>query len=125
MYKRDEVKKEPGPLAKLAMQCEEDTEKWYGNAPCTKSIPHHSLALISEAGGFANIVKEIERGALSIGDAKVRYALTMELTDVFVELLNIAALLHIDLEESYKYVRAANEKRFAEERTRRDSNGRP
>lgn len=115
--------KQDGVLVQLAKQCLADSDKWFGDTTCAKSIPHHTLALTGEVGAFATLIKKIERGDLSIHDAKVRYNLALELTDTFVHVLNLAALLHIDLEESYKFVRAANEKRYMEERTRREPNG--
>lgn len=121
---REQAKKEDGLLVRLAKQAESDAEQWFGDTPCSKSIPHHTLALVGQVGSFASLVKKIERGDLSIGDAAVRYNLAVELTDSFTEMLNLAALLHIDLEESYKYVRAANKKRHLEERSRRENNGR-
>lgn len=114
----------PSALGKMAKQCVEDSERWFGDSNVVYSIPHHTLAMLGEAGEFANIVKKIERGSLDVKDAKVRMMLANELTDVFVYMLNIAALLNIDLEKSYMMVRANNERRFTEERSRRaSSNG--
>lgn len=113
-------KQEEGLLIKLAKQCNEDSDRWFGDAACVKSIPHHTLAMAGEVGEFANLVKKIERGSLSIGDAKVRYNLAMELTDIFVYLMNLAGLLHIDLEKTYQMVRANNDKRFVQQRAMRE-----
>jgi NTP pyrophosphatase (non-canonical NTP hydrolase) len=44
----------------------------------------------------------------------VRVNLAEELTDGFIYMLNIAALLGIDLERTYERVRATNAKRFGE-----------
>jgi NTP pyrophosphatase (non-canonical NTP hydrolase) len=79
--------------------------------------------MAGEVGEFANLVKKIERGSLRMGDAKVRLALSMELTDVFVYLLNLAGLVGVDLEKSYNYVRGENEKRFMAERAEREARG--
>lgn len=98
-------------LAELALQCTSDSERWFPGVT-NRSIPHHTLALAGEVGEFANIVKKLDRGSLDISDAAVRYDLAMELTDCFVYLLQLAGMLRIDLYESYKVVRANNEKRF-------------
>lgn len=121
---KEQAKKPESRLVQLAKQAEKDNERWLGESHCNKSIPHHTLALASEVGQFANIIRKIEQGQLSLNDAPVRYNLAVELTEVFGELLQLASLLHIDLEESHKYVRAANEKKYKEECTRRESNGR-
>lgn len=110
---------EEGLLSVLARQCIEDSERWFGDAAAHWSIPHHALAMCGEAGEFANLVKKIERGSLDIKDPKVRYDLAMELTDVFVYLLNLAGLLRLDLEKTYLIVRGNNEKRFMAERAAR------
>lgn len=96
-------------LFALAKQCHEDSLRWF---PHTHNIPHHTLSMCGEAGEVANIVKKLDRGDLNIGDANTRYKLMMEVTDVFVYLLNISYLLGLDLEKAYMHVRAENEKRF-------------
>lgn len=117
--------KEPtSVLGEMANQCVADSERWFGDGAVVHSIPHHTLAMAGEVGEFANIVKKIERGSLSIHDAKTRYALTMELTDTFIYMLNLAGLLGIDLEKSYKHIRGLNEKRFMEERDMREREAR-
>jgi NTP pyrophosphatase (non-canonical NTP hydrolase) len=121
MNEREQKKDTEGLLVQMAKQCGEDSEKWFGDFPGKYSIPHHTLAMCGEVGEFANIVKKIERGSLDIRTPKVRYDLAMELTDVFVYLLNLANLLHVDLEQTYMIVRANNEKRFSAERDGREA----
>lgn len=123
---KKQVKKDPDSvLSLMAKQCLEDSEDWFGDSAVVHSIPHHSLALAGEVGEFANLVKKIERGSLKMGDAAVRYQLAMELTDVLVYVLNLSALLGVDLEKSYMMVRANNKRRFTEERdARTKANGR-
>jgi NTP pyrophosphatase (non-canonical NTP hydrolase) len=94
---------------KLAMQCQEDSQRWF---PDANHVPHHALSLAGEVGELCNIVKKLERGSLDIRDAGVRYDLAMELTDVYIYLLNLAGLLKVDLEKAYMYKRSENEKRF-------------
>jgi NTP pyrophosphatase (non-canonical NTP hydrolase) len=63
-------------------------------------------------GELANILKKIDRGDFKIEDAAIRRMMAMELTDVFIYVLNIASVLGIDLEETYKMKRTENERRF-------------
>lgn len=112
-------KKQP-TLEELAKQCLEDSVRWFGDTDTIYSIPYYTLAMLGEGGEFANLVKKIERGSLNFGDAKVRYELSMELTDVLIYLLNIAALMRTDLFAAYLHKRAYNEKRFIAEREKRD-----
>ncbi len=106
-------------LVELSNQCLDDSERWFGDSHCSKSIPHHTLAMCGEAGEFANVVKKIERGSLKLGDASTRLMLAEELADTFTYMLNIAALLGIDLEATYHHVRAQNERRFTAQRAER------
>ena len=105
----------------LSIQCVSDSNRWFGDQAAARSLPHHTLALAGEVGELANIVKKIDRGSLDPKDPKVRNMLAMEMTDVFVYLLNIAGLCRVDLEETYKVVRANNEKRFVEQRRQREA----
>lgn len=107
-----------GKLVSLAKQCVSDSEEWFGDSAVVYSIPYHTLAMAGEVGEFAKLVHKIERGSLSIQDAKVRYELAMKLTNVFVDMLQLAGLLHIDLEQTYMMVRADNKKRI-----KREANG--
>lgn len=118
---KDEQKKHVmSEVGKLSKQCVEDSERWFGDQVVGHSVPHHALALAGEVGEFCNIVKKIERGSLDLNDANTRYGLAMELTDVFVYLLNLAGLLNIDLQASYEIVRAQNQLRFMKERNERE-----
>lgn len=103
--------KSQGVLAGLAIQCFQDSERWFGDTGA-HNLPHHTLSLAGEVGELANIVKKIDRGSLNHRDPIVKKQLAMEATDVFVYLLNIAAILNIDLYQSYMVVRTNNEKRF-------------
>lgn len=112
-------------LSELSEQCLVDSQNWFGDSDVIYSISHHTLAMAGEVGEFANIVKKIERGSLDASDGNVRLDLAMELTDVFVYLLNIAALLQIDLYKSYQLVRSNNEERFTAQRKVREAESRP
>lgn len=120
MNSRAKSGQEPSLLGKMAMECGADSEKWFGDTTVKHSIPHHTLALAGEVGEFANLVKKIERGSLQMQDARTRHAMAMELTDIFVYTLNIAYLLGVDLEKSYQVKRNENDKRFVEERKKRE-----
>ena len=110
------------PLADMARQCLSDSERWFGDQlHIIHSIPYHTLAMAGEVGEFANVVKKIQRGSLDMKDAKVRVQLASELTDVFVYMLNIAALMNIDLGKTYEMVRANNERRFSQQRKEREA----
>lgn len=114
-------KKELTEFARIAHQCMQDSERWFGDSYTTRSLAFMALALAGEVGELCNEIKKIERGSQSIQDAAVRYRLMMETTDVFIYLANIAGLLNIDLSESYKHVRALNEKRFTAQRAEREA----
>jgi NTP pyrophosphatase (non-canonical NTP hydrolase) len=104
----------------MEKQCLQDSQRWFGDQPASRDLPHHALALAGEVGEFCNIVKKVERGSLHYGDASVRHAMAMELTDVFVYLLNIAGMMQIDLAKTYEVVRNQNEIRFTQEREVRE-----
>lgn len=110
----------PSPTYARSLQCVEDSKRWFGDSYAHDNVPHHTLALAGEVGELANIIKKIERGSLSIKDAKVRHHIAMEMADIYVYLLNLAGLMHIDLERAYDLVRSQNETRFMEERRRRE-----
>jgi NTP pyrophosphatase (non-canonical NTP hydrolase) len=97
-------------LVQLANQCKEDSTRWFPLV--AEDIPHHMLSLAGEVGELANIVKKIQRGDLDYKDAMVRHDAAMELTDIFIYVLNIAALMRVNLYESYKVKRNENDKRF-------------
>lgn len=105
---------EDGKLVQLAKQCNEDSARWF---PEANNLFHHALGLGGEVGEFQNIVKKVDRGSLDIKVPQVRYDLAMELTDVLIYVLNLAGLMHIDLEQTYKMKRAENEKRFGKEKS--------
>lgn len=97
-------------LVELALQCQADSDRWFPSIG--NDIGYHALSMAGEVGEFCNIVKKIQRGSLDSRAAAVRHDLSMELTDAFVYMLNIAALMNINLEQSYYIKRAENEKRF-------------
>jgi NTP pyrophosphatase (non-canonical NTP hydrolase) len=104
--KEDEV----SSTGKLATQCIADSRRWFPEV--ADDLAHHVLSLCGEAGELANMVKKLQRGSLDFHDAKVRFDIVMEVTDVYIYLLNIAGLLNVDLEKAYEVKRGKNESRF-------------
>lgn len=101
------------PLVEMALQCVSDSERWFPDA--SHDVGHHVLSMIGEVGEFANILKKIQRGSLDSKEAMVQHELAMELTDVFIYLLNIAGLMRINLAAAYEHKRQINEQRFGKE----------
>jgi NTP pyrophosphatase (non-canonical NTP hydrolase) len=102
-------------LVSLARQCASDSLVWFpttNSETLTAKLVHHALSLCGEAGELANIIKKIDRGSISIDAELTRMDLRGEVTDVFVYLLNIAAILKIDLLRAYVEKREFNDKRF-------------
>lgn len=94
----------------LSVQCREDSERWFPEI--AHSIVHHALGLGGETGEFLDWIKKLDRGSADLKDANTRFEVMMELTDVYIYVLNLAALLGVDLEKSYAHKRARNEQRF-------------
>jgi NTP pyrophosphatase (non-canonical NTP hydrolase) len=108
-------------LAFLERQALDDSERWFGDIPASQTLAHHLMSLFGEVGELANVYKKIERGSLDPKNPAVIAKLRMETTDIFVYLLNVAALLNFDLDAMNQTVRAQNEKRFTEERRQREA----
>lgn len=98
-------------LKVLADECMKDSARWFGEEKA-RDIVHHSLSLCGEAGEVGNIVKKIDRGTLWLNDPGTGKKLDMELADVFIYLLNLAAIRGLDLEQAYYEKREINERRF-------------
>jgi NTP pyrophosphatase (non-canonical NTP hydrolase) len=94
----------------LARQCMDDSKRWFPNNE--HDLVHHALALGGEVGEVQNIIKKLQRGDLDLSNAVTKNDLSMEITDVLIYLLNLAAILRIDLYKTYKAKRAFNEKRW-------------
>jgi NTP pyrophosphatase (non-canonical NTP hydrolase) len=97
-------------LYELVVQCLEDSQEYFPDAQ--HDLAMWVLCLCGEAGELANVVKKIARGSLDWDDPKTQLQLRMELTDVFIYLLNIAGFLGVDLAEAFKVKRDFNHKRF-------------
>lgn len=117
--------REPSDIYKLSLGAKINSYRWFGDTEFGTTLPHHALALCGEVGEVANIIKKVQRGSLSLNDAKVHAELAMELADVFTYLINIAAILKIDLLRAYEQKCVENERRFSKERLVREAaNGR-
>jgi len=108
-------------LYHLAKQCLEDSERWFGDSGKVHDLPHHGLGLGGETGEVLEIIKKIDRGSLDLSDPNVEEALALELTDVLIYVLNLAAILNIDLQQTYNQKRSINEDRFMRQRRERES----
>lgn len=114
------VKPPEQTLAELAVQCYEDSKRYFGDSDVVDNLGHHVLSLCGEAGELANLVKKLERGSLDPKDASVQWDLRMETVDVLIYLLNVAALLRLDLYQGYMHKRAINHARFDKQRAERE-----
>lgn len=101
---------EPSHVAKMALQANSDSKRWFPNT--ANDIGFTALCLAGETGEVANEVKKVVRGTADMGDAATRLAIWMELADVFTYLLDLSAMVGCDLEKAYYAKRAHNEKRF-------------
>jgi NTP pyrophosphatase (non-canonical NTP hydrolase) len=101
-------------LVALAKQCASDSEVWFPSVSETKmqALVHHALSLCGETGELANIVKKCQRGSLDMKSELTSMDLAGEVADAFTYLLNIAAILEIDLLREYVRKRQFNDKRF-------------
>lgn len=101
-----------GVLREMQLQAYSDSERWF---PDTHGDPfHYTLGLVGEAGEVANIIKKVNRGDLTMGEASAR--LGDELADVLTYLMDLAASLGIDLVTEYHKKAAFNETRFGIDR---------
>jgi NTP pyrophosphatase (non-canonical NTP hydrolase) len=116
------AKKEDTPhlLNQLRDQCARDSMNWFPEAMSLQGeegekehhLIHHTLSLCGEAGELANLVKKVDRGTLKLDAEIVQFDLADELTDVFIYVLNVAALLRVDLLHHYIAKRNKNIERF-------------
>ena len=123
-------------LNQLVRQCREDSKRWFPETIKThdqygdlseklllEAIKHHTLAMVGEVGEFVNLVKKIDRGDKAFTEQIMQFDLKDELTDVFIYLLNLAALLDFDLLAQYVSKRKVNESRFGPQTNGKASNG--
>jgi NTP pyrophosphatase (non-canonical NTP hydrolase) len=99
-----------GVFNELARQCQKDSQRWFPDT--ANDLVFMALALGNEAGEVQGVVKKVARGSLTLKDAKTKNELVMEMADVLTYLLQMAAMLGIDLEQAYNMKRVVNEQRF-------------
>jgi NTP pyrophosphatase (non-canonical NTP hydrolase) len=97
-------------IQEIIKQCGKDSHRWFPKT--ADDIGFMTLAMVGEAGEVANVVKKILRGSLFLKDAKTKNDLAMEITDVFIYLMDLCDLLGIDIERAYNMKRMENEQRF-------------
>ena len=94
----------------IIIQCAEDSAEWF---PEKKGdVAYLTICMSGEMGEFANMVKKAMRGTSDPGDPEYMFALQMELTDLFIYVMNMAAVLDVDLGEAYDIKREFNAARF-------------
>ena len=99
-------------LADIALQCLADSKEWFPEH--SSDMGYLTICLAGETGEFANLIKKGMRGSYEITDPQYEYALAMELTDVFIYLMNLAGLMGIDMEKLYQMKREINRVRFGD-----------
>ena len=97
-------------LDEIAAQCLEDSLNWFPET--TGDLGFLTIAMLGEAGEFANYIKKGMRGDYSPDDVEFQAVISEELTDVFIYMMNIFGAMGWDLEEMYKRKRAINVERF-------------
>jgi NTP pyrophosphatase (non-canonical NTP hydrolase) len=97
-------------LTDIAIQCIADSKRWFPEH--AEDVGYLALCMAGEVGEFANLVKKGIRGTHSLNDDEFRRAMAFELTDVFIYLMNLAAVMDIDLGRIYQIKREYNEQRF-------------
>lgn len=96
-------------LVEMQAECLDMSERWFPDV--AHSLAHHCLALAGEVGELCNLVKKVERGSLPLTE-EVMVELAMETTDVLIYVLNIGAVLNVDLDTLYRLKQDYNEERF-------------
>lgn len=98
-------------LEDIARQCLADSKEWFPNH--AQDMGYLTICLAGEVGEFANLIKKGMRGTYEIGDGNYTQMLAMELTDVFIYLMNLAGLMGVDMEKMYQIKREINRERFS------------
>ncbi len=97
-------------LEDIARQCLKDSHDWFPNH--SQDLGYLTICMIGEAGEYANLIKKGMRGDFDIEDRNYTQKLAMELTDVFIYLMNLAGLMGVDMEKMYQIKREINRERF-------------
>jgi len=94
-------------LVQIAAQCRDDAERWFA---LTDDLTNSLMGVMGELSECIEYWKKVRRGTHTL--EQVKDGLAEEVTDVFIYLMNIAGILRMDLEQTYKQKRELNEKRF-------------
>ena len=97
-------------LEDIARQCLADSQEWFPDH--AQDMGYLTICLSGETGEFANLIKKGMRGDFEIDDPDYTRLLALELTDVFIYLMNLAGLMGIDMEKMYQVKREINRERF-------------
>ncbi len=97
-------------LEDIAHQCLADSKEWFPDH--AQDMGYLTICLSGETGEFANLIKKGMRGDFEIDDTNYTHMLAMELTDVFIYLMNLAGLMGVDMEKMYQIKREINRERF-------------
>ena len=97
-------------LEDIAQQCIDDSEDWFPDT--AHDLGFLTICMFGEVGEFANWIKKGMRGDYDLLDEKYNKALALELTDIFIYLMNIAGVMGIDMEKMYQVKREINSERF-------------
>lgn len=92
----------------LQQASHEASMQWFPDT--ADDLLHHTLAMCGEVGEVANIVKKLHRGSMEPSEAAP--LLRGELADVFIYLLNCAAICKVNLGEAYLEKQKFNQERF-------------
>lgn len=104
-----------GDLKDLVLQCKLDSQRWFPDTwNDDTSLLYQAVALAGEVGELCNLVKKVQRGTLSLEEARAE--LGEEAIDVLIYLCNIFALLEVDPVKIYAIKRRRNEARFGDGR---------
>lgn len=95
-------------LLGMVHQCRLDTRRWFPNQE--EDLGFLGLALAGEVGELCNIIKKVERGTLTLEEARAEMG--EEAVDVLIYLCNIFAALGVDPTKIYATKRRKNENRF-------------
>jgi NTP pyrophosphatase (non-canonical NTP hydrolase) len=96
----------------LTMQCHLDSLSWFPDQ--ARDLTFMTLAVAGEVGEFANLLKKVERGSLDYADPEVKLQMAEELCDIFIYLLNAAAIMNVNLANIYEMKREKNVERFGQ-----------
>lgn len=107
-----EVKPPLHDINDIIDQCAADSLDWFPKT--SDDLPFNVLACLGELGEVGNVVKKVMRGSSTY--AMVADDLCEEVTDVFIYLMNMMAILKrhcdFDIVEAYAKKRQFNHERF-------------